>query len=412
MKQKIAIIGAGITGLVAGYELSKKGYKVTVFEKHSDIGGLMGGFKIGDISLEKTYHHIFKTDKYIIDLIKELGLQSKLRWYPEKTAIFYGGNIYPFMGIIDLLKFKPLGILDKIRLGLVKIWLENDNDWKKYEGVTAVNWMKKWCGKNAYRVIWEPLLKGKFDEKYKDVSMAWLWARIHTRGNSGELGYLDGGFQQIANELAKRILKNGGEIKLNYEFNPSKSPSFGKGDFNKIIYTGPLNNIEYLGAICVVFTSTQSLSSYYWHNINDTNSPFVAFIQHTNLVDKKNYGGKNVYYLGKYLPNDQLEEKDEVIKKKYFDYLKKIYPKFNRVLVEKTWVYKLKNAQHIVKTNYKVPSYEFNPSALRASPLDKGDSKTKIYQANFSQIYPEDRGMNFAVREGEKVASLILQGLQ
>lgn len=400
MSRKIAIIGAGLTGLTAGYELSKKGYKVTIFEKNSDIGGLMGGFKIGDTLLEKTYHHIFKTDLYIIDLIKELGFYNNLKWYPEKTALYFDGKMYPFMGMIDLLKFKPLGLIDKIRLGLVKIWLENDKNWEKYESVTAVNWMKKWCGKNAYRVIWEPLLIGKFDEKYKEISMAWLWARIHTRGNSEEMGYLDGGFQQIADRLATKIKEMGGEIKLNSEFNPSKSPSFGKGDFNKIIYTGPLNNIEYLGAICVVFTSKQSLSPYYWHNINDIDSPFVAFIQHTNLVDKKNYGSKNVYYLGKYLANDDkiMRMNEDKIKNIYFDYLKKIYKVFDKKLVKKSWVFKLKNAQHIVTTNYqlRITNYEL---------------KKNVYQANFAQIYPEDRGINFSVREGKKVAALILQDL-
>ena len=388
---KIAIVGAGLTGLVAGYELSKKGHKVTIFEKSSDIGGLMGGFKIGDTYLEKAYHHIFKTDKYIIDLIKELDLQSSLKWYPEKTALYYKGEMYPFMGAVDLLKFKPLGLIDKLRLGLVKIWLEKDNDWQKYEGVTAVEWMKKWCGQKGFEVIWEPLLKGKFDKKYKEVSMAWLWARIHTRGNSGELGYMEGGFQQIAKKLAKKIKENDGIIKLSIEVDLKKVEK----KFDKVIYTGALKEVEYIGAICVVFTSKQSLSPYYWHNINDTDSPFVSFIQHTNLVNKKNYGNKNVYYMGKYLPNNQLEENDENIKKKYFEYLNKIYPDFDEGLIEKIWVYKLKNAQHIVTTRYnnQIPRYKQNE---------------KVYQANFAQIYPEDRGMNFAVREGMKVAEEIL----
>lgn len=385
MEKKIAIIGAGMTGLVAGYELTKQGQKVTIFEKGNEIGGLMGGFKINGNSLEKTYHHIFKTDNYIISLIKELGLEDKLKWYPEKMAIYYKQQVYPFMGAVDLLKFKPLDLLSKIRLGLVKIWLEKDNNWKKYESVTADEWMKKWCGQKAYEVIWEPLLKGKFADKYREISMAWLWARIHTRANSeGKLGYLDGGFQQIADELAKRITESGGEIKLNTEVDFKKAEK----DFDKIIYTGAIKGVEYLGAICVVFTSNQSLSPYYWHNINDTESPFVAFIQHTNLVDKKNYGNENVYYLGKYLANDQLEEKDENIKKKYFDYLQKIFPKFDKKQVEKTWVFKLKNAQHIVTTDYKVPPYKVSE---------------KVYQANFAQVYPEDRGMNFAVREGKKI---------
>jgi protoporphyrinogen oxidase len=388
MKKSIAIIGAGLTGLTAGYELSKKGQKVTIFEKSGDIGGLMGGFKIGDTSLEKTYHHIFKTDKYIIGLIKEVGLEDKLKWYPEKTAVYFKGAIQPFVTATDLLKFKNLSIIDKFRLGVVGIFLGLWPNEKIFEKFTAVEWMNKWCGEHGYSVIWEPLLKGKFDEYYDKVSMAWMWARVHTRGGSGKLGYLDGGFQQIADKLADNIKNNQGQIILNKEVDYEK---IGK-DFDKVIYTGAIKEVEYLGAICVVFTSSQSLSPYYWHNINDINSPFVAFIQHTNLVDKKNYGNKNVYYLGKYLPNDLLEENDENIKKRYFDYLKKIFPDFDKKLVEKTWAFKLKNAQHIVTTDYRVPSYKVTE---------------KIYQVNFTQIYPEDRGMNFAVREGKKAAEMV-----
>ena len=382
---KIAIIGAGMTGLVAGYRLSQKGHQVTIFEKSSDIGGFMGGFKIGNTSWDNAYHHIFSTDNYIINLTKELGLEKKLKWHEEKTALYYDKKVYPFMGAKDLLNFKPLSMVAKIRLGLVKLWLQYDNNWHKYESVTAVEWMKKWCGDSAYKVIWEPLLRGKFHDKYQVVSMAWLWARIHTRGNSAKLGYFEGGFRIVADELAKKI---NGKIILNKVVDLEKIEK----DFDKVLYTGPSKEVEYLGAINVVFTSKQSLSPYYWHNINDVKSPFLCFIQHTNLIDKKEYGDKNVYYMGTYLPNEGglMDKNDEQIKKLFFDYLKKIYPEFKAP--DETWVFRFKNAQHIVTTKYQRPK----------SKLQKN-----VFQANFAMIYPEDRGTNFAVREGEKVAVLI-----
>jgi protoporphyrinogen oxidase len=386
---KIAIIGAGLTGLVAGYRLSQKGHEIIIFEKSNDIGGLMGGFKIGDTSLEKAYHHIFATDAYIIALANELGLADKLKWHNEKTALYFDGQVYPFMGLVDLLKFTPLDLVSKIRLGLVKVWLQYDNNWQKYESISATTWMKKWCGQRAYDVIWKPLLQGKFHDKYEKVSMAWLWARIHTRGNSSKLGYFEGGFRIIADELAKRIKENEGDIKLNSEIDLKNIEHI----FDKVIYTGASKEISYLGAVCVVFTSSQSLSPHYWHNINDTDSPFLCFIQHTNMVDKKNYDGKNVYYLGTYVPNDGelMTKSDTEIKKLFFDYLKNIFPKFSKV--DDAWVFKFKNAQHIVTKNYQIP---------------KSKISKKVYQANFAQIYPEDRGTNFAVREGEKIARIVL----
>lgn len=160
-----------------------------------------------------------------------------------------------------------------------------------------------------------------------------------------------------------------------------------------------------MGAITIVFSSTQNLSKFYWHNINDIKSPFLAFIQHTNLVGTENYSGKNIYYMGTYLPQNHkyFTCKDSLIEKDFFDYLKKIFPEFNQKEIGEKFVFKFKYAQHIVTTNYQE---RINPSALRASPLDRGDSESKVIQANFAQIYPEDRGINFAVREAEKVAKL------
>lgn len=394
-------MGGGIGGLVAAYRLLQKGHSVEIFERSESLGGLLVGFKIEGTNLEKAYHHIFKTDTEIIALIKELGLEEKLKWHESKTALYYNGTIYPFAGAIDLLKFKPLNLIDKLRLGLVKIYLEKENNWQKFENVLAYEWMKKWCGERAYKVVWEPLLKGKFSDKYKEISMAWMWARIHTRANSSEkgkeyLGYMEGGWQQVIDDLEKRIEKLGGKINLNTEFSLPKS-LFDKRDFDKIISSAPLETVEYLGAVTMVFSSKQSLSPYYWHNINDLKSPFLAFIQHTNLMGTESYGGKNVYYLGTYLPQNHkyFTCKDSLIEKDFFDYLKKIFPKFDKKEIIEKHIFKFKYAQHLVKKNY------------QSSIINFQSQKEKIIHLNFAQIYPEDRGINYAVREGERVGKRI-----
>lgn len=393
-KKKIAIVGGGLTGLVAGYELSKKGYKVTIFEKENFLGGLASGFKMNGTNLEKVYHHIFKTDREIIGLIKELGLQSRLKWYESSIGLYFDKKMYPFVTPMDLLKFKPLNLIDKFRMGLVAIYLQKTKNWKKFENVTAYEWMKKYCGPNAFEVIWKPLLKGKFHDYYKSVSMAWLWARIHTRGNSKEkvelLGYLDGGFEILIKKLEEKILENGGKIIKNNIIDAQKIVK----DFDKVIDTTPNKKIDYLGAVNVVFSSKQNLSKYYWHNINDLKSPFLAFIQHTNLVGKKNYKNQNIYYLGTYVPQNHkyFSIDDKEIYKEFFDYLKKIFPEFDQKQITSKFIFKFKNAQHIVSKKFKVQSYKV------------GDN---LYRANFSQIYPEDRGMNFAVREGKEIIKKI-----
>jgi len=390
-RKRVAIIGAGIGGLIAGYELNKKGYKVTIFEKEKEIGGLLSGFKIEGKNLEKTYHHIFRTDKEIINLIEELGLINKLKWHKSSTGIYSNYKFYPFNGVIDLLKFRELDLISKFRLGMIYIWLKFDKNFSRYEKTTASDWMKKWAGKKAYEVIWSPLLKGKFHQYSDKVSMAWLWARINTRGRSVDekgdevLGYMNGGFGQITERLVKKINIINKEIESIKEL---------EKDFDIVIDTRPTKNIDYIGAIDLVFSSTQSLSDYYWHNINDLNSPFLAFIQHTNLVGKEKYNGKNIYYLGTYVPQDHkyFKVSDKEIEREFLDYLKKIKPDFDEKQILEKKIFRFKNAQHIVTINYKKPEYKIGEN---------------LYQLNFSQIYPEDRGINFAAREAKKIVKMI-----
>ena len=387
-KKSIAIIGGGIGGLVAGYELVKKGHKVTIFEKEKEIGGLLADFEMSGSRLEKAYHHIFKTDKEIVDLIKKLGLQGKLKWYKSSIGLYYDKKLYPFTTPLDLLKFKPLKITDKLRLGLIKLYLQKTKNWKKLADFTAKEWIEKKCGKRAYKIIWEPLLKGKFHRFYDKISMAWLWARVHVRTET--LGYLEGGFGQIINKLSKNL-----EIKtLCSASGRTISLDRAISNFDIVIDTRPIEGVNYLGAITLVFSTKQSLSKYYWHNINDLESPFLAFIQHTNLVDKKNYQNNNIYYLGTYVPQDHkyFSYKDSLIYREFFDYLKKIFPNFDENLVKEKKVFKFKYAQHIVAPSYKVPNYKV---------------KDNLYRLNFAQIYPEDRGINFAVKEARRLVSSI-----
>lgn len=397
--RKIAIIGAGLSGLTVAYLLGKEGNRVTIFEKEKELGGLVSSFKIGNSKLEKSYHHFFKTDIELLELIKELGLKKKIIWNKSSVGLYFQKKMYPFLTAKDLLKFKPLTLIDKVKMGVVALYLTYDNNWEKYKKVKAYQWMKNKIGKNAYKVVWEPLLKGKFGDSYKEVSMSWLWARINTRGKSKDkkgneiLGYLDGGLENIVIKLKEKILKKGGKIQLNTQIDCLKKI---EKEFDLIIDTRPIKKIKYLGAMTIVFSSNQNLSPYYWHNINDLKSPFIALIQHTNLIDKSKYNGKNIYYLGNYLEQKHrhFKESDEKIKNEWLSYLKKIYPNFDKKQINEIKVFKFKNAQQVVGIDYykNLPSYKI--------------SKNR-YQLNFAQIYPEDRGMNFSIKEAKKMSRII-----
>lgn len=430
--KNIVIIGAGYTGLIAAFRLAQKGHKVTVLERGETVGGLASDFRVENSSLERAYHHLFKTDTFIINMAKELGVGDKLKWHDSSVSLYYNNKLYPFKGALDLIKFSPLSFVNRIRAGLVVLYLQKTSNWQKLQTVSAYDWMLKAAGKQVTEVIWEPLLKGKFDKYFDKVAMAWLWARIHIRAQSREaggekLGYFDGGFQVFTDALVKHLHELGVEIKTGividsitntdgdkvhiafadatteqYEACISTTPSY---VFAKLIekssvdknYLDRLNSINYLGARLLIFSSTQEISPYYWHNINDLNLPFLVFIHHTKLIDKEQYGGKYIYYIATYVPHDHelFTMEDSALEKIWFEGLGQIFPRFDQSQINEKHFFRFANAQHIVDTDYsnKIPSVK--------TPL------SNVYLSNFSQIFPEDRGTNYAVREGEKVAELI-----
>jgi len=428
--RSILIVGGGFTGLTAALRLSAdKHFSITLVESSSQLGGLAAGFPLAGTSLEKTYHHLFLTDSAILDLVKELGLQDKLIWCESSVGIFRDHKIHPFKTPLDLLRFAPCSFLGRLRTGFTALYLKRQKNWRGFIRQTAQDWMTRACGRSAMAAIWTPLLKGKFGPHYDSVSMAWFWARIHTRansrsGNSGEkLGYFRGGFNVVTaaleNEIRRRgvhiqtgatvekfsaeeraAVINGEKVSFDFCLFTGPSPAFAKllpaqNSFND--YAAKLRSIEYLGAICLIFTSDQSLGDFYWVNVNEPDAPFLVFIQHTRLVGKENYGGKNVYYIGAYLTPDAkvFSLPDNELAELWFGYLKKMFPAFDPPQVSEQHIFRFRAAQHIVDTDYeeKIPAYQ--------TPLPG------VFLANFSQIFPEDRGTNFAVREGEKIAALI-----
>ncbi len=432
---KIVIIGAGYTGLVAALRLAETGKKVEILERGPVIGGLASDFVVEGSSLERAYHHLFKTDTHIIDMANELGVGDKLKWHDSSVSLYYDGVLYPFKGALDLIKFKPLSFVNRIRAGLVVLYLQKTKNWQRFQNVTAYDWMLKAAGKQVTRVIWEPLLKGKFDKFYNRVSMAWLWARIHIRAQSREvggekLGYFEGGFQVFTDALVQRLhelkvtIKTGVEISSLlstpdkrakvvlvdgtskvYDACVATTPSYvfakliEKNKSIKPTYLKQLQSIKYLGARLLIFSSDQEISPYYWHNINDLDLPFLVFIHHTKLVDKASYNGKYIYYIATYVPHDHelFTCDDKRLEKLWFKSLKQIFPDFDTKKVREKHFFRFANAQHIVEKNY------INILPKMKTPLPN------IYLSNFSQIYPEDRGTNYAVREGKKIASLILK---
>ena len=407
----------------------KAGHAVVIFESAQYVGGLASGFKEPhwDWSVEKFYHHWFQSDASMLGLIRELGFEDKVRFPRPLTVMYHEGNFFPFDSILNALRFPGLGFgLDKIRFGFVGLFLRLTNNWRALEQVTADEWMLKWAGKNVYEKMWKPLLIGKFGPFYRDVNMAWMWARIKAR--TTRLGTFVGGFQKFADMFAERLRAMGVEIRLGVPVrfikrNPAGGLMIDAGgveSFDKVLVTTSPNLMakmcpdlpdEYLkgllelksmGAVVMVLSLKQKLSEqgYYWFNLpKEAGFPFLALVEHTNFVPAENFGGDRILYAGDYLEqgHEFFSLSDEQLLEKFLPAFQKINPAFTRDWVKKVWVFKTNYAQPVPLLNHSknIPPIQ--------TPIEG------LYFASMSQVYPWDRGTNFAVEIGRRAGRMMVR---
>jgi protoporphyrinogen oxidase len=428
---EIAIIGAGFSGMAAAYDLARAGHKVTVFESADHVGGLAAGFKDAgwEWSVEMFYHHWFASDKHMLGFIKELGWQDKVLFPRPLTVMYHDGRFYPFDSIIKALLFPGLGFgSNKVRFGLVGVYLRLTNNWKPLEKVTVDAWMRKWAGEKVYTMMWEPLVVGKFGERwYRLVNMAWMWARLKAR--TTRLGTFEGGFQNFADLLAGKLREMGVDIRLQAPISLIERPSgsakisvhgTSTAQFDRVLvtlspeamshlvpslpedYLRGLREMKSMGAVVITLALKHQLSEegYYWYNLpKSAGYPFLALVEHTNFVPVNKFGGDHIVYMGDYLEpeHEYFSLSQEELLERFLPTLKKFNPKFERDWVRKAWLYRTAYAQPVPLVNHSRNIPTIN------TPVDG------IYFASMSQVYPWDRGTNFAVEIGRRSARMILE---
>ena len=436
---RVGVIGGGAAGLTAAYELGKKGHQAHVFERAPFLGGQASTFDVGGGRLERGYHHLFMSDTHMVDLIHELGLGQKLAWIESKVGFFHGGRIWKFTSPTDLLRFGPLPLWDRLRLGLVTLYLQKVKDGLRYEGLTAAEWLEKRVGKRAYQVVWEPMLRGKFGEHYREISMTWLWGKIYlrvaSRGKPWEkekLGYPMGSFGEVFDRLGERVAAAPGcEVHLSASVRRVvvdegraaglEVETTGEGpqvrDYDAVIATTPsyvftrlvpplpgeysrkLTEVSYLAAVLMVLVLDRPLTDIYWLNIADRSMPFVGIIEQTNFVDPSLYGGNHLVYLTNYpsRSNRLYQMSGEDLLEEFVPHLRRVNPSFDPSWILEYHHHKVDAAQPIIGVNYssRIPDIR--------TPIEG------LYLANTTQIYPEDRGTNYSVRLGKEVAEAVMK---
>jgi protoporphyrinogen oxidase len=426
--KNIAVIGAGAGGLAAAYDLAKAGHQVTVYEKENTPGGLAGGFKEKgwDWYLEKYYHHWFQTDRAVQSLIKELELEKNLNFYHPKTVVYHQGDFYPLDSPLAALLFPGFTLLDKIRFGFVTVYLKYLSSWKPLEKYSAHDWMRRYYGEKVYSISFEPLLVGKFSSFYKEVNMAWFWARVKAR--TTRLGTYTGGFQAFLNDFAGKLQGMGVNFSFDTGIQSIQPAQNGKVDlylddqikrtFDQALVTLPpfafakmtpslskeylskLLNLKSIGAVVLILSLKKPLSKkgYYWFNLPKSSGfPFLALVEHTNFISSEHYNGENLIYCGDYLESthEYFSLTREELVKRFMPSLKIINDEFEEDWVQNSWLFRTPYAQPVPGINHSrnIPDIE--------------TSIPNLFYASMSQVYPWDRGTNYAVELGRKAAGIM-----
>ena len=424
----IAVIGAGFCGLAAAYELGLRGIRATVLERDGEIGGLAGSFNAGGTRLEKFYHHWFSHDVHVMQLVEELGQSDRVLLRPSRVGTYYAHRFFKLSSPLDLLRFSALPFWSRIRLGLLALRARRVRDWRDLEDRTAADWLRELGGERVYEVVWQPLLRGKFGDLAEEVAAVWFWNKLKLRGSSRgkggaeQLAYYRGGFSALADALADAICARGGEIATGASV---RELQVDHGRVTGIVtadatiacdgviatpalpivaelvephvpgeYVDLLRRIRYLANICVVLELDRSLSDIYWLNVNDPSFPFVAVIEHTNFEPASTYAGRHIVYLSKYLPatDPVYGMPDADVIAFTLEHLRRMFPDVTDERVLAAHVWRARYTQPVVERGYRrlIPD--------RQTPIDN------LLLATMAQIYPQDRGTNYAIQQGREAA--------
>ena len=433
-KTKFAIAGGGMLGLTLAMRMAKQGHDVTLIEAAPTLGGLASVWDIGDVVFDKHYHVTLLSDSRTRNLVNEIGLQDDLRWIETKTGFYTNDTLYSMSDTAEFLKFPPLKMIEKLRLGATIFYASKIKNWKRLENTKVADWLIRWSGKGTFEKIWQPLLKAKLGESYKKTSASFIWAcisRMYKARRTGlkkeMFGYVKGGYSNVIDRLVEVLDELKVDVRLDSPISEVKKDEDGRFTisyndnreerFDKVIMTTPnsilsrvctdlsqderdrFDKVEYLGIVCASVLLEKPLSPYYVTNITDDWVPMTAVIEMTTIVDPAELNGRSLVYLPKYVPaeHELFDKSDEEIQESFLSALDRMYPEFTRDDVVDFKISRVKTVMAIPTLNY---------SKLLPPMKSSVDG---LYIVNSSYILKGNLNVNETVTIAEKAMETVLK---
>jgi protoporphyrinogen oxidase len=428
-----AIVGGGLLGMTLALRLAEAGRRVTLYESASHLGGLASAWQLGEVVWDRHYHVTLLSDTSLRALLDELGLEKGMRWVETRTGFYTDGQLLSMSNTVEFLKFPPLGLFGKLRLGATIFYASRVKDWKRLEKIPVALWLEKLSGRKTFEKIWLPLLRAKLGESYKQASAAFIWAtiaRMYAARRTGlkkeMFGYVPGGYARVLARFAEVLEEKGVRVRLNHKIRKVETESNGalglefesgeRETFDQVALTVPgavaarvcaeltdeeqakLNGVQYQGIVCASLLLKKPLANFYVTNITDSFVPFTAVIEMSALVDRKQFGGHALVYLPKYVaPDDAMFDlSDEEIKESFLNAIARMYPQFERSDVVAFKVSRVPYVFPLPTLNYseKLPAMEMSIEGLHV--------------INSAHIVNGTLNVNETVQLAEKAAARLL----
>lgn len=423
---RIVVIGAGPMGLAAAHRAASLGHEVDLVEADSVPGGMAAHFDFDGLSIERFYHFVCKSDAPTFTLMKELGIDDKMRWVRTSMGYYMKGKVHRWGDPIALLTFPHLSLTAKIRTGLQMFLTTKRKDFASIEALTARQWLEGGSGKEVYDKMWKRLMELKFYELSDDISASWIATRVKRIGNSRssifqeELGYIEGGSQTLVDALVSTFVAKGGRLHLS---SPAERVDTENGKVTGVMAGGcffpadavistvptPLisklvpdmptdwsdkyDEIRNIGVVCLLFRLRKSVTKNFWINIVDPDIEIPGLIEFSNLRPVED----SVVYVPYYMPTTQPKWQwtDKQFIDEAFGYIRRINPAIRQDDMIGATVGRLRYAQPVCEPNFRE----------KLPPIQTAISGLQIADTCF--YYPEDRGVAESIRYGRMMAEVV-----
>jgi protoporphyrinogen oxidase len=430
--ERWAIVGGGLLGMTLAHRLREHGLDVTLFEAAEQLGGLAGAWDLGGITWDRHYHVTLLSDTWLRGLLNELGLDQEMEWVETKTGFYTDGRLHSMSNTLEFLRFPPLSLLDKLRLGATIRYASRTQKWRNLEKIPVTDWLRRWSGRHTFEKIWRPLLRAKLGDNYTKASAAFIWAiiaRLYAARRTGlkceMFGYVPGGYARVLDRFAAQLTAAGVDTRLRHVAQKVEATlhgqvitfkSGGRECFDRVVLTlaapivaevcpalsreekARLRNIPYQGIVCASLLLERPLSPFYVTNITDPWVPFTAVIEMSALVNRRHFGGHALVYLPKYLdPQDPaFGRSDDEVKRVFLAALVRMYPHFDPRDVLAFRISRVRHVLAIATLNYSARV----PEMLTSLP--------GLYLVNSAQIVNGTLNANETVQLAERAAARLL----